>query len=76
MQEEIRIRDVKRRHGRTRIEILRRVCGEDFAPALGDALTLDEAFEMIDDNSLKQLIQHHESGALPRLIAFASVFIP
>lgn len=67
--------DIRRRHGKTTIATLRRICGDEFAPALSSALTLSEAFEQIDPDSLGLLIEHHERGELPRLIAFASVFV-
>ncbi len=75
MAQEHKSDDLKRRHGKTTIATLRRVCGEEFAPELSGGLTLSEAFEKIDLSSLERLLQHHERGELPRLIAFASVFV-
>jgi len=67
--------DLKRRHGKTIIATLRRICGDEFAPEVSSGLTVSEAFEQIDPDSLGKLVQHHERGELPRLIAFASVFV-
>ncbi len=75
MAEDLKSDDIKRRHGKTTIATLRRICGDEFAPELSSGLTLSEAFEQIDPDSLGKLVEHHERGELPRLIAFASVFV-
>ena len=57
--------EISKKHGSTLVTTLRKIYGATFAAGFQPYQTLSD---VLDEPSLRQLIRHHESGELPRLI--------
>ncbi len=56
--------EIGRKHGNTLIGTLRKIYGPSFAKGAADSDKLSEVLHRMDDQSLSQLVHHHEGGEL------------
>jgi hypothetical protein len=56
--------EISRRHGKTEVKMLRKVYGVNFALYFLPNARLAEIVDMLDENSLMQLVSDHEAGTL------------
>ncbi|WP_315706176.1 MULTISPECIES: hypothetical protein [unclassified Bradyrhizobium] len=56
--------EISRKHGNTLIRTLRTIYGPGFAKGAADSDRLADVLHRIDEESLSQLVHHHERGEL------------
>jgi hypothetical protein len=59
-----RIGEISHWHGKTEVKMLRKVYGVNFALYFLPNASLSEILDMLDENSLMQLVSDHEAGTL------------
>jgi len=60
--------EISRKHGNAQVKTLRRIYGLHFAEGFPAEATLRDVLDALHEDSLHQLVRHHEDGSLQERI--------